>query len=66
MIRFGDNDRCKSGVIKVIDDDNDHDYKTQAFEMASTKLLVSDHGNYYKMGDRIGKFGWSFQKNKDK
>jgi hypothetical protein len=32
--------------------------------MEKCKLLAYSHGQYYKLGERIGKFGYSVQKKK--
>ena len=38
----------------------------QAFNFAKASPLVYSHGNYYGMGKRIGKFGWTVEKKKNK
>ena len=37
---------------------------TDAFNLSDAKLMAYNHGNYYKLGEKIGKFGWSVQKKK--
>ena len=32
--------------------------------MQAADLIAYAHGNYYGLGDKIGKFGWSVQKKK--
>ena len=38
--------------------------ETGKLELAEANPLVYVHGNYYELGDKIGKFGWSVQKKK--
>ena len=38
----------------------------QHWDLALSNPLVYLHGGYYKLGEKIGKFGWSVQKNKRK
>ena len=34
------------------------------FDMEKCNLIAYSHGQYYKLGERIGKFGYSVQKKK--
>ncbi|HRR58628.1 MAG TPA: flavin reductase family protein, partial [Paludibacteraceae bacterium] len=38
--------------------------KTGAFDLQKAKLIAYSHGHYYKLGEVIGKFGWSVRKKK--
>ncbi len=38
--------------------------KTGKLELAETNPLVYVHGNYFDLGEKIGKFGWSVEKRK--
>ena len=40
------------------------DKDSDAFHLEEAKLIAYNHGNYYKIGEKIGKFGWSVQKKK--
>ena len=37
---------------------------TDTFDLAKAKLIAYSHGHYYKLGEEIGKFGWTVQKKK--
>ena len=52
-------------VVSVsVDDENLNE--NQAFNFAKAAPLVYSHGNNYGMGKRIGKFGWTVEKTKNK
>ena len=51
-------------VVNVKADDKYLDSETGKFDLARANLLVYAHGNYYGMGKKIGKFGWSVEKKK--
>ena len=40
------------------------DAETDTFKLSDAKLIAYSHGHYYKLGEEIGKFGWSVQKKK--
>jgi hypothetical protein len=50
----------------VLADERFMDQETGAFRLSEAKLIAYNHGGYYKLGDQIGKFGWSVQKKKIK
>ncbi len=64
IIPLGTHDMFIADVVNVIADDKYIDPKTGAFDMTSANLLAYSHGNYYKLGETVGKFGWSVQKKK--
>jgi flavin reductase (DIM6/NTAB) family NADH-FMN oxidoreductase RutF len=54
-------------IAKVVNIQADAKYinpKTDAFDLEAAKLLAYSHGQYYGLGRKIGKFGWSVQKKK--
>ena len=54
-------------IAKVVNIQADTKYihpETDAFDLEAAKLLAYSHGQYYQLGNRIGKFGWSVQKKK--
>jgi flavin reductase (DIM6/NTAB) family NADH-FMN oxidoreductase RutF len=63
---LGTHDMFIADVVNIMADDQYIDPKTGAFDLASSGLLVYSHGNYYAMGKKIGKFGWSVMKEKTK
>lgn len=62
IIPLGTHDMFIADVVNVIADDKYIDPETGAFDMTKANLLAYSHGNYYKMGEVVGKFGWSVQK----
>jgi hypothetical protein len=51
-----------SEVINIQADKQYIDPETDSFDMAKAKLIAYSHGNYYKLGEEIGKFGWTVKK----
>ena len=53
-------------IAKVCNVEVDDKYINESgrFEMEKCKLIAYNHGHYYKIGDMIGKFGYSVQKKK--
>lgn len=64
IISLGSHDMFISDVLNVIADDKYIDPVTGAFDLVKAKLMAYSHGQYLKLGDIIGKFGWSVQKQK--
>lgn len=61
---LGSHDMFIANVVNVQADESLIDPETGAFDMEKAKLMAYSHGNYYRMGSKIGKFGWSVQKKK--
>lgn len=53
-------------IAKVVAVDVDEKYidENGRFDMENCKLMAYSHGHYYKLGEKIGKFGFSVQKKK--
>ena len=49
-------------VVNVLADDKYLDTETGKFDLASALPLVYSHGEYFGLGRKIGKFGWSVEK----
>lgn len=64
IIPLGSHDMFISDVLAVLADEKFIDGRTGAFDMEKADLLAYAHGNYYGLGEHIGKFGWSVQKKK--
>ena len=62
---LGSHDMFIAEVVNVIADDKYID-EQGAFKLEDSKLLVYAHGQYYKMGKGIGRFGHSVKKKKKK
>lgn len=63
---LGTHDMFIADVVNIVADEKYIDSESGAFDLASAGLLVYSHGNYYSMGEKIGKFGWSVMKDKTK
>lgn len=53
-------------VVNVIADDVFLDPDTGAFDLAASGIMAYCHGGYYALGEKLGKFGFSVAKNKQK
>lgn len=66
IIKLGSHDMFIAEVVNVLADERFMDQETGAFRLSDAKLIAYNHGGYYKLGEQIGKFGWSVQKKKIK
>ncbi|MCH4156225.1 MAG: flavin reductase family protein [Muribaculaceae bacterium] len=64
IIHLGSHDMFIADVLNVIADDKYINKETGAFEMDKANMLAYVHGQYFGIGEKIGKFGWSVQKKK--
>ena len=64
IIPLGSHDMVIAEVVNVLADEKFMDPETDEFKLEDAKLMAYSHGNYFKMGEKIGKFGWSVQKKK--
>lgn len=62
IVTLGTHDMFISEVINIQADKQYIDAETDSFDMAKAKLIAYSHGNYYKLGEEIGKFGWTVKK----
>ena len=53
-----------ANVVNVQADERYIDPVTDEFRLSDAKLISYSHGHYYKLGEEIGKFGWSVRKKK--
>lgn len=51
-------------VVNVQAEDALIDPITDKFDLEKAQLITYSHGQYYQLGKRIGKFGWSVEKQK--
>ena len=63
IVKLGSHDMFIAEVMNVIVDDKYLDVETGAFDLKKANLIAYSHGQYFKLGDVIGKFGWSVKKN---
>lgn len=64
IIDLGSHHMFVAEVVNVRADNKFMDQTSGKFELSKALPLVYCHGAYYKMGDYIGKFGWSVEKKK--
>lgn len=64
IVKLGTHDMFIAEVVNVIADDKYIDPETGAFSLEKADIMAYCHGQYYTLGDRLGKFGWSVQKKK--
>jgi flavin reductase (DIM6/NTAB) family NADH-FMN oxidoreductase RutF len=64
IIPLGSHDMFIAEVVNVQADSQYIDESTQEFKLSEAKLIAYSHGHYYKLGEEIGKFGWTVQKKK--
>ena len=64
IIELGSHVMFISDVINVQADSQYIDPETNTFKLSDAKLIAYSHGHYYKLGEEIGKFGWTVQKKK--
>lgn len=62
IIALGSHDMFIAEVVNVQADERYLDPETEKFDMRRAGLLAYSHGNYYGLGEHIGKFGWSVKK----
>lgn len=61
---YGTHDMFIAKIVAVNVDDKYID-ETGKFDMEKCKLTAYAHGKYYKLGESLGKFGFSVEKKKD-
>ena len=66
IVNLGSHDMFISEVVNVIADDEYIDPVTGAFRLKNADPICYSHGHYFKLGDPIGKFGWSVERKKKK
>jgi flavin reductase (DIM6/NTAB) family NADH-FMN oxidoreductase RutF len=64
IIPLGSHDMFIADVVNVQADSEYIDPETDTFKLSEANLIAYSHGHYYKLGEEIGKFGWTVQKKK--
>lgn len=62
VLALGSHDMFIADVVAVQADERFIIPETGQFDMKAANLIAYSHGHYYKLGEEIGKFGWSVQK----
>ena len=63
---LGSHDMFIAEVVAVNGDMRFFDESTGLFQLNQADLITYSHGKYYTLGEKIGKFGFSVEKNKHK
>ena len=63
---LGSHDMFIAEVVAVNGDMRFFDESTGLFQLNQADLITYSHGKYYTLGEKIGKFGFSIEKNKHK
>ena len=64
IVKLGTHDMFIAEVVNVIADDRFIDPTTGAFSLEKADIIAYCHSQYYTLGERLGKFGWSVEKKK--
>ncbi len=59
---LGSHDMFIANVVAVNADTQYMNAETGAFDLNAADMITYMHGQYYKLGKRIGKFGWTVEK----
>lgn len=62
IVSLGSHHMFIAEVVNVKADNKYIDSETGQMNLAASGLLTYIHGNYYGIGNKIGKFGWSVEK----
>ncbi len=62
IMPLGSHDMFIAEVVNVIADESYIDPSTGAFNLSQAGLINYAHGNYYRQGEHIGRFGWTVKK----
>ena len=62
VIPLGSHDMFIAEVVNVSVDEQYIDPESGKFDLQRAKLIAYSHGEYYKLGEAIGHFGWSVRK----
>ncbi len=66
IIPLGSHDMFIAEVVNIHADEKYLDPITDTFDMQKAELIAYSHGNYYELGNKIGRFGFSVKKKKRK
>lgn len=66
IVSLGSHDMFIADVVNIRAEADHINKETGKLELAEANPLVYVHGNYFELGDKIGKFGWSVEKKKVK
>lgn len=62
VVPLGSHDMFMADVVNVIADDRYIDPQTGRFDLAASGLMAYSHGFYYRLGEELGRFGFSVRR----
>lgn len=62
IVPLGSHDMFIADVVNVLANRRYIDSETGEFKLNDAKLIAYSHGHYHRLGEEIGKFGWSVRK----
>lgn len=62
IVKLGSHDMFIADVVNVSVDDRYIDPETDSFSLKSADPIAYSHGHYFKLGENLGRFGWSVKK----
>jgi flavin reductase (DIM6/NTAB) family NADH-FMN oxidoreductase RutF len=65
IISLGSHDMFIADVVNVKADERYIDVQTGKFSLEDANPIAYCHGQYYRLGEKIGGFGWSVKKKKE-
>lgn len=66
VLPLGSHDMFLAEVVNVQADDRYIDPETGRFSLEAARPIVYSHGNYFRLGELLGHFGWSVRRKKTK
>ena len=64
ILPLGSHDMFLAEVVNVLVDDRYIDSATGRFDLERAGLVAYSHGEYFRLGELIGHFGWSVRRRK--
>lgn len=62
IVPLGSHDMFIADIVNVIVEDKYIDEESEAFSLFLSGPIAYSHGNYFTLGEKIGRFGWSVKK----
>lgn len=66
IVELGSHDMFMAEVVAVNAEEKLIDKKTGSFNLRQAEPITYTHGNYYELGEKIGRFGYSVKKKRKK
>lgn len=62
IVPLGSHDMFIADVVNVLVDEEYIDPESGKFDLQRADLIAYSHGEYFRLGDVVGHFGWSVRK----